>query len=112
MKALVHIVLYTASVLVAAYVIPGVVLSSYLTAFVLAIVLGILNMTLKPILLVLTFPITIVTLGLFALVINTLMVMLAAAIVPGFFVPSFLSALGFGIVLSVVNAFLHHLTNE
>lgn len=91
--------------MVAAYVIPGVVVSGLVAALVVAIVLGVLNTFLKPILIVLTLPLNVVTLGLFTLVINTLLVMLAGAIVPGFDPGSFFAAFLFGIVLSLINMF-------
>ena len=91
---------------IAAYIVPG----SYVTlpgALIAAIVLGVLNMLVKPILFLLTLPITILTLGLFSLVINALLVMLASAIVPGFTVVGFWSALLFAIVLMLVNWLFH-----
>lgn len=75
-----------------------------MTALVLAVVLGVLNAFIKPIFVVLTFPITVLTLGLFALVLNALFILVAAAIVPGFQVDGFWWALIFSIVLSFINA--------
>jgi len=91
------------AIIAAAYVLPGVHVNGFLTALVLAVVLGAINLILRPILVILTLPISIVTLGLFVLVINALLIMLAAYIVPGFSVASFWWALLFGIVLAVVN---------
>jgi putative membrane protein len=76
------------------------------------VALGIVNMLVKPILQVLTFPITIVTLGLWLFVINALMVMLVAAIVPGFDVAGFFSALIFSIILSIITGFLQKIGNS
>lgn len=109
MKLVVHLIISTLAVMIAAYIIPGVVVSGWFAAFVVAIVLGILNLTVKPVLLVLTLPINILTLGLFTLVINTLLIFLAGAIVPGFNPGSFLAALLFGIVLSLINMFANTL---
>lgn len=106
MKILIHLVLSTIAVLISAYLIPGVVVSGFTAALLVAIVLGVLNAFLRPILIVLTLPVTVLTFGLFALVINTLMIMLASAIVPGFAVESFGTAFLFGIVLSLVSAFM------
>ncbi|MES2953038.1 MAG: phage holin family protein [Patescibacteria group bacterium] len=106
MKILIHLVLSTIAVLISAYLIPGVVVSGFTAALLVAIVLGVLNAFLRPILIVLTLPVTVLTFGLFALVINTLMIMLASAIVPGFAVASFGTAFLFGIVLSLVSAFM------
>ena len=107
MQILIALILRSASVLVAAYLMPGVVVGGWGAAVVVAIVLGILNSVLKPILVVLTLPVNILTLGLFTLVINALLIMLAAKIVPGFEVRSFATAFWFGLVLSIVNWFLN-----
>lgn len=88
-------------------IIPGVQVDTFITAGIVAIVLGTLNTFIKPLILMLTLPITIVTLGLFTLVINTLLILLTDYLVAGFSVPSFLMALLFGIVLSFINSFLH-----
>jgi putative membrane protein len=65
-------------ILLIAEIVPGITISSFWTALIVAIILGIINVTLKPILLLLTLPITILTLGLFTLIINALMLWLAA----------------------------------
>ncbi len=106
MKTLFHLLLSTLAVLVSAYLIPGVVVEGVWPAFVVAVVLGILNISVRPVLLFLTLPVTVLTFGLFALVVNTLMILLASALVPGFEVSSFVTAFLFGIVLSLVSAFV------
>ena len=106
MKTIIHFVVSTIAILITAYVLPGVYVNGIFSALVLAVVLGIINAILRPILILLTLPITILTLGLFVLVINGLLIMLASYFVQGFHVPSFWWALVFGIVLSVVNAIL------
>ena len=100
----------TLAIIVTAYVLPGVHIESFFTALVTAVVLGIINSILKPILLLLTLPINILTLGLLTFVINALLVLLAAQIVPGFKVDGFWWALAFSIVLSIVNSFLGNLS--
>ena len=80
------------------------------TAVAVAIVLGIVNAVLGPVLLVLTLPINVLTLGLFTFVVIAGLVMLTAALVPGFKVASFWWALGFAFVLAIVNSALHALT--
>lgn len=90
-------------ILIASYILPGVHVASFWTALVVAVVLGILNMLIKPLLVILTLPITLVTLGLFLLVINALLVLLASSIVPGFQVDGFWWALLFSIVVSLIN---------
>jgi putative membrane protein len=74
-----------------------------LGAVVLAVVLGLLRMFVKPLVVLLTLPLTILTLGLFMLVVNALLVMLAAYIVPGFVVDGFWPALFFSVVVSLIN---------
>ncbi len=100
----------TAAILISAYILPGVHISGFSTALVVAVVLGIINAVIKPILIILTLPINILTLGLFTLVINALIIILTADLVPGFKVDGFLWALLFSIVLSLVNSFLHNLS--
>ena len=90
----------------AARFIPGVTISDAKTAILVALVLGILNAFLKPILVILTIPITILTLGLFLLVINILIIFLAARIVPGFAVDGWVAALLFSLVLAVISYIL------
>ena len=102
-------VIATVAVFVSAYVIPGVEIDGVLAAFVTAIILGIVNTFIKPVLLVLTLPISIFTLGLFTLVINAFLIMLTGYIVPGFEVAGFGWALLFGLILSLVNFFLNKL---
>ncbi|MCP4461012.1 MAG: phage holin family protein [Cytophagales bacterium] len=92
--------------LIAAYLLPGVEVDGFWSAFVLAALLAILNVTVKPILLVLTIPATVLTLGLFILVINALVIMLADAILSGFYVENFWWAFLFSLVLWLANSFL------
>lgn len=105
MNTLIHWVVSALAIGIAAYLLPGVTVTP-VGAFVLAVVLAIINICIKPIIAILTLPITIVTLGLFSLVINALIIMLAAAIVPGFSVTGFVAALLFALVLSLVNMVL------
>lgn len=91
----------------ASYIFPGIMVTSFVVALIVAIVLGFINMVIRPIVLLFTLPINIMTLGLFTFVINALMVMLASVIVPGFFVKNFWWALLLGLVLSVTNAIMH-----
>lgn len=99
-------------VFLASYILPGVEIESFVTAIIVAIVLGILNVFLKPILVILTLPINILTLGLFTLVINTLLVLLASSIVPGFVVLSFWWALGFSLIVSIISSFLGNMESK
>ncbi len=92
-----------------AYIIEGVVLAGFLSALVVVLVLGILNSLIRPILLLLTLPLNILTLGLFTFVINALMLYITASIVKGFEVDGFFSALFAVIVLSVISALANRL---
>lgn len=93
-----------ASVAISAYLIPGVTVDNWVTVLLVAIFLGVVNTILKPILVILTLPINLLTLGLFTLVINAVLVLLVSAVVPGFHVDGFIAALLFSIVLSVVSS--------
>jgi putative membrane protein len=100
---LIHWLVSAIAILIAAYLIPGVTVT-LVGALVLAIVLGIINVFFKPIITLLTLPINIVTLGIFSLIVNALLIMLAAMIVPGFHVNGFWAAFFFSIVVSLVTA--------
>lgn len=103
MKFLIKILVTGLAVLISSYILPGVHVEGMLTAVLVAAVLALLNASVKPLLIILTIPITIFTLGLFLLVVNALMIMLAGKIVPGFTVDGFWYALLFGIVLSIIS---------
>lgn len=109
MNILINLLLSGIAVFSAAYILPGVEVESFTTALIAAIVLGIINAFLKPVLLILTLPINILTLGLFTFVLNALLILLATNIVPGFHVDGFISALLLSLVLAIINFFLHSL---
>ena len=92
----------TAAILIGAWLIPGASVSSIWSGLLIALVLGVVNSIIRPFLLLLTLPINILTLGLFTLVINALMVLLVAAMIPGFIISSFWIALMFSVILSVI----------
>ncbi len=98
------------AILVTAHLLPGVLLAGIIPALAVAVVLGILNAVVKPLLVILTLPINILTLGLFTLVINAIIILLASAVVPGFKVDGFWTAFFFAIILSIIMYFLHTLT--
>jgi len=91
---------------ITAYLIPGFIISGWMALVVISIVWGILTLVIRPILVLLTLPINFLTLGLFTFVINALLLMLMAKIVPGFSISGFGTALLAAIVLSLVNMFL------
>lgn len=102
MHILINWIVMAFAVIVAAYILPGVTLSGFWAAVLAALVLGLINVFIKPLLLILTLPINILTLGLFTLVINALVIMMASGITPGFKVDGFWNAMLFSIVLSLV----------
>lgn len=112
MKFLIQILISTLAVLVTAYMLPGVHVDTVLIAIIVAAVLAFLNAVVKPILVVLTIPITLFTFGLFMLVINALMVMLADYLIKGFSVKSFWTALGFSIVLWLVTSIFESISKR
>jgi len=107
MKILLRIIISAVVAFGLSYVLKGVHINSFVTAFMLAIVLGLLNIFVKPILIILTLPITIFTLGLFLFVINALIILLAAKFVNGFRVDGFWWALLFSLLLSILTSFLY-----
>ena len=101
------------AVWVAAYVLDGVHLENDArTIIIVALVLALLNAIVKPILVILTIPVTIVTLGLFLLIINALMVVWTSKLVDGFKVDGWLTAILFSLIVSVVSSILHFLAKD
>ena len=100
------------AIILVAYLLPGVEVESALSAIGIALVLSLLNIFVKPVLIILTLPITVVTLGLFLLVINALLILLAAKIVPGFSVNGFWWAVLFSIILSIVVSVMETLASN
>jgi len=107
MNFVINLLVNALAILITAYILPGVEVSNYWVAIVVAVVLGLINAVIRPIILVLTLPINILTLGLFTFVITALLILLASAIVPGFHVKNFGWALLFGIVLGLINWFFN-----
>lgn len=105
----IHWLVSAASLMIVAYLIPGIRLTGVGAAIIAPIVIGLVNATLGFVLKILTFPLTILTLGIFWLVINALMLQLAAFLVPGFFIAGFWSAFFGAIVMSFVSMILRSL---
>lgn len=95
------------ALVITAYLVPGIAITTFTAAAVAVIVLGIVNAIVKPILVMLTLPLTILTLGLFLLVINAISLLLVAYLTPDFTVTGFLPALLGSIVLSLVSGLLN-----
>jgi putative membrane protein len=91
------------------YIVPGVSVENFFTALVVAVVLALVNALIKPILIIFTLPINILTLGLFTLVINGLMFYIVSAIVKGFFITDFLSAFLAALVYSLISLLVSYL---
>ncbi len=106
MNFIITILVNGLAVFLTAYFLKGVTVKNYLYALLVAVVLAVVNAIIKPVLIILTIPITILTLGLFILVINALLIMLVDYLLSGFKVKNFGWALLFSIVLSIVNAVL------
>lgn len=112
MNLLIRILLTAVLVTVIAHVMPGVVVDSFMTSVIVAVVLGLLNIFIKPLLVLFTLPVTIITFGLFLLVINALMILLCTEIVTGFEVRSFWFALLFSIVLSFLQSVMFSVSGQ
>ncbi|SFH11910.1 phage holin family protein [Pontibacter chinhatensis] len=106
MGFILKLILTGVAAMIAAYVLPGVSIDGFLTALILALVLAVLDAIVRPVLVFLTIPVTILTLGLFLLVINAVIILLADWLVAGFDVAGFFWALIFSLVLSIVSAIL------
>jgi len=107
MKFIMRVVVTSVIAFGLSYILSGVHIDTFWTAIIVAIVLAILNGILKPILILLTFPITLVTFGLFLFVINACIILLAEKVVPGFVVDGFWWALLFSLLLSIVSSLLY-----
>ncbi len=112
MKFLLKLILSAVAVLLLAEVLPGVEVSTYVSALIVAIVLAILNAIVKPVLVFLTLPATIITLGLFLLVINAAIILLADYFIDGFKVNGWLWALIFSVLLSIFQSILHSILKK
>ena len=112
MNWIIRFLLNGLAVVLTAYLLPGVDVTDYWTSLIVAMVLIIANVVVKPILIVLTIPITIVTLGLFLLVINALVILMADYLVDGFSVDGFWWALLFSLILSLFNSLFDDLTKD
>ena len=109
---LVRWLLLTISIIVTSYLVDGIHVTSFFAAFFAAAVLGILNALFRPILIIITLPINILTLGLFTFVINALLLKLASGVVPGFYVEGFWSAVFGSLIISLVSWLLNSFVNE
>ena len=112
MKTLIKLLLTALAVIVLGYLLPGISVTSFVTALVVAVVIALLRLIVKPILIILTLPITIITFGIFLLFINAIIIMLAGYFVSGFVVDGIWWALIFSLLLSLFQSILFALIKE
>ncbi|NRR90898.1 phage holin family protein [Winogradskyella undariae] len=112
MNLLIRLLLNALAVFILANILSGVTVDGYVGAIIVALVLSILNLLIKPILVILTLPATIFTLGLFLLVINALIILLADKLIDGFGVSSFWTALLFSVLLSILQSLFQSLLKD
>jgi putative membrane protein len=106
MNFLTRLLISAAAVLLSSYLIDGVVINGFVSALIVALFLGLLNVLFKPILLILTIPLTILTFGLFLFVINAIIVLMVDGVVAGFSVSSVWTAILFSLILSIITSVL------
>lgn len=104
---LIKILITTVNAFILQYIVPGIKFQSIFTALIVSIILALLDAIIKPLLIILTLPVTIITLGLFLFAINAFIVLIAEYVVPGFTVQSFWHAFLFSLLLSFFNSFVH-----
>jgi putative membrane protein len=107
---LTKIVVNTLSIFTASYLLKGVYVNTFSTALIIAILLAVLNVTIKPFLILITFPITLLSFGLFLIVINVIVFRIVSGLVTGFYIDGFLWALMFSFLVSIVNSVLFQLS--
>ena len=110
MNLIINLFINTFSLLIVSYILPGFIFDSYWTVIVAAIVIGVVNTFIKPVLQVLFLPLSIVTFGVTAFLINVLLLWLVGKIVPGFEIANFFTAVLASLALSLVTMFLHKLS--
>jgi putative membrane protein len=112
MKLILRILLSAIAVIILSHLLPNVSVDSFMTAVIVAIVLSLLNLLVKPILVILTLPVTILTLGLFLLIINAIIILLADKLIDGFAVGNIWWALIFSLLLSFLQSIFFSLLKE
>ena len=112
MGILIRWTILTVSIIIASYLLEGIRISSFFSAFFAAAALGILNALFRPILLILTLPINVLTLGLFTFIINALMLKMVSGIIPGFDVQGFWTAVIGSLIISVISWLLNSFISD
>ena len=101
-----NLLINTISIFAVAYILTGIEVDSFVTALIVAVVMAVLNVTLKPLLILITIPLTVITFGLFLLVVNVLVLYAAEALIDGFHIAGFWWALAFSFLVAFVNSIL------
>lgn len=101
MRLILKLIILTGAVLLAAYIVPGITVTGFTTALIVAIVLALINMFVKPVLKILTLPINILSLGLFGLILNVILFWAVAYIVSGFTIAGFIPALWGAVIVGI-----------
>jgi putative membrane protein len=112
MKLFVRLAINVFALLIVAYIVPGFILRDLTSAVVASVIIGVVNTFIRPIVQLVTLPITLLTFGLFAFLINVALLWVVSLIVPGFEINSFLTAILASLLLSLVSWFLHKLARE
>src|SRR5690606_31907638 len=112
MKLILRILLSAIAVVILSKILPGVGVDSYTTAIIVAIVLSLLNFIVKPVLVILTLPVTILTLGLFLLIINAIIILLTDYFIDGFQVNNIWWAFFFSLLLSLLQSIFYSFLND
>ena len=107
MNFIIRLIISTLAVLITAYILPGIHIDNFMTAVLVAVILGCLNNLVKPLLILFSLPLVIFSFGLFLIVINTFIILLTDKLVDGFRVDGFWHAFFFSIVLSMVTGILN-----
>lgn len=110
MALIVRWLIYAVAIMLLTYIVPGISVRNFYSALIAALVLGLVNAMIRPLLIILTLPVNVLTLGLFTLVINALMLWLVASIVKGFDVKNFVAAFLGALVLWAVSWLTNALT--
>jgi putative membrane protein len=112
MSILIRWILSALALMLVAYIIPGIVISDFYIALITALIIGLLNVFIRPVLLVITLPINIITLGLFTFVLNALLFWFVASFVDGFSVSGFWAAFFGALVFSIISSILSNLAKK
>ncbi|OAB81727.1 phage holin family protein [Cochleicola gelatinilyticus] len=112
MNTILKILLTAVAVVILAYILPGVAVEGYVSAIIVAVVLALLRLIVKPILVILTLPVTLITFGLFLLIINAIIILMADYFVSGFAVNNIWWALLFSLLLSFLQSILFSVLKE